>query len=395
MTASEKALHRTIFLAVIVGVVVGVMVTKCLNGWPLVRADGESEQGKQRLSEQAETFREAASSISPTVVAITALKKIRVVESYAYEKQRDRYGITRLYRFPKFKESLEPTGIGSGFIFDSKQGYVMTNDHVISGGEEFIVKLGDKRELSAKLVGADPQTDVAVLKVEPDTLPEAVLGDSNAVAVGDWVIAVGNPFGFLEQTVTAGIISAKGRKGLHLNNYEDFLQTDAAINKGNSGGPLVDLNGQVIGINTAVFSENQGYQGIGFAIPINQAREIAAKLVQGGEVRRGWMGVSLQGVHPEKAQAAGLAVGTGLEVREVYMRGPAYQAGIWLGDIVVKVGDREIKVGGEVGNLVADMDPGEKVKIKILRFQDMQYSEKEIELTLGLQPKDWQIKKGK
>ena len=395
MTLSEKSLHRTIFLAVIVGVVVGVAVTKFMGGWPPARADGEAEQGKQRLSEQAETFREAASRISPAVVAITSLKKVQVVEGYTYEKKRDLFGFMRLYRFPKFKESLEPAGIGSGFIFDAKNGYVMTNDHVISSGEEFIVKLGDKRELAAKLVGADPQTDVAVLKVEPDNLSEATLGDSNAVAVGDWVIAVGNPFGFLEQTVTAGIISAKGRKGLHLNNYEDFLQTDAAINKGNSGGPLVDLNGQVIGINTAIFSENQGYQGIGFAIPINQARSIAAKLVKGGQVRRGWMGIGLQGVHPEKAKAAGLEEGAGLEVREVYMRGPAYQAGIWPGDIVVKVGDREVKVGGEVGNLVADMDPDEKVNIKILRLQDKQYTEKEVEVTLGLQPKDWQIKKEK
>jgi S1-C subfamily serine protease len=290
---------------------------------------------------------------------------------------------------------MEPAGIGSGFIFDAKNGYVMTNDHVISGGEEFIVKLGDKRELSAKLVGADPQTDVAVLKVDPDSLSEAALGDSNAVAVGDWVIAVGNPFGFLEQTVTAGIISAKGRKGLHLNNYEDFLQTDAAINKGNSGGPLVDLNGQVIGINTAIFQENQGggYQGIGFAIPINQARAIAGKLVKSGQVRRGWMGIGLQGVNAEKAKAAGLAEGTGLEVWEVKMKGPAYQAGIWPGDIVVKVGDRDVKVGGEVGNLVADMEPDEHVKVKLLRLTDKQYAEKEVEVTLGLQPKDWQPKK--
>ncbi|MCW8131512.1 MAG: trypsin-like peptidase domain-containing protein [Planctomycetota bacterium] len=391
---SERAsLHRTVFLSIVIGVVVGVVVAKAMDGWPAARAAGEETQGKRQFTEQAETFRQAAKQIAPSVVAITSLKKVQKIEGYTFEKRRDLLGFPRYYRLPKYAESQEPIGVGSGFIFDEKNGYILTNNHVVAEGEEFIVKLHDKRELSAKVVGTDPQTDVAVLKIEAQNLTGASLGDSDAVAVGDWVLAAGNPFGLLEQTITAGIISAKGRRNLHLNNYEDFLQTDAAINQGNSGGPLVNLNGEVVGINTAIFSKTGGYQGIGFAIPINQAKNIASKLVKDGYVPRGWLGIELQGIAADKAKRLGLEEGVGLEVKGVHTKGPAYEAGLWPGDILLTLNDKEIRIGNDLNTLIPDMEPGAKVTLKILHPDQRKYVPMTKEVTLGVQPKDWGIKK--
>lgn len=393
MSTKQPSLHRTIFLSILLGAVVGVVVNKLMDGWPRALADGENASGKRQFTEQAETFRLAAKQIAPSVVAITSLKKVQKLEGFTVEKRRDMLGYLRYYRLPKYAESMEPAGIGSGFIFDDKNGYILTNNHVVQEAEECIVKLHDKRELPAKVVGADPQTDLAVLKIEAEKLNSAVLGDSDQVAVGDWVLAAGNPFGLLEQTITAGIISAKGRRNLHLNNYEDFLQTDAAINQGNSGGPLVNLSGEVIGINTAIFSKTGGYQGIGFAIPINQAKGIAARLVKDGVVSRGWLGVEMQGLSADKAKRLNLVEGMGLEVKAVHTKGPAYEGGLWPGDIVLAVNDREIRVGSELSTLIPDMEPGAKVSLKILRPEQRQYVPMTREVVLGRQPKDWGLKK--
>lgn len=393
MASQQTSLHRTIFLSIIVGVVVGVVVSKLMDGLPIAKAGGEDTQGKRQFSEQAETFRDASKQIAPSVVAITILQKVKKIDSVTLEKGRDNFGYLRYYRLPHYSESVQPVGVGSGFIFDAKNGYVLTNNHVVSSGEEFIVKLGDKRELSAKLVGTDPQTDVAVLKVDAENLVAATLGDSDNVAVGDWVLAAGNPFGMLEQTITAGIISAKGRHNLHLSNYEDFLQTDAAINAGNSGGPLVNLNGEVIGINTAIFTKTGGYQGIGFAIPINQAKAIATKLVKDGSIARGWLGVKLQGMPAETSKGLGLEEGVGLEVKDVYTKGPAYEAGLWPGDVVLTINGKELRVGVDISNLIPDMEPGAKVTLKIMHPEQRKYVPKTIEVTLGKQPKDWGLSK--
>ena len=224
-------------------------------------------------------------------------------------------------------------GQGSGFII-SKDGFILTNNHVIEDADVIKVSLSDDREFDARLIGSDPQSDVALLKIEdPENLPVIALGDSDALEVGEWVIAIGNPFG-LSQTVTVGVVSAKGRSSVGINQYENFIQTDAAINPGNSGGPLINVHGEVVGINTALFSKTGGYMGIGFAIPINMARSIEDQLQKDGKVTRGWLGVVIQNVDKELAESFGLKEAGGILVSEVQKDSPASKAGIKQGDVI-------------------------------------------------------------
>jgi serine protease Do len=366
----------SVTLGIVMGVLLGVVLAKTLDYWFYpARADGAD--GKKIAIEQAEIFRNASKLIGPSVVNITTLQRVRFQEGGGLDF--DDLG-TPFYRRPRIKEGLQPLGHGSGFVFDAENGHILTNNHVVANGESFIVRLADKREIEAKLVGADPQTDVAVLKIDGAGLTAAALGDSNAAEVGDWVLAVGNPFGLLEQTITAGIISAKGRRGLGLSNYEDFLQTDAAINQGNSGGPLVNLNGEVIGINTAIFSRSGGYQGIGFSIPINQAKKIARKLIDSGSVQRGWMGVEVKDTlnGPEKSDNGTLVDG-------VYLRGPAQQAGLLPGDTLLEIDGKAVHNASEMRDIVAEIEPGRKVDVRIKRKEET----KSLTITIGAMPKDW------
>ncbi|HLG30644.1 MAG TPA: trypsin-like peptidase domain-containing protein, partial [Candidatus Brocadiales bacterium] len=234
--------------------------------------------------------------------------------------------------FDRFFRGRPPEGefktesLGSGVIVDER-GYILTNNHVIEGASELKIKLGDKREFDAKVIGADPQTDVAVIKIESsDHLPAAKLGDSDKIRVGQWAIAIGSPFG-LVQTVSAGIISATGRANVGVAQYEDLIQTDAAINPGNSGGPLVNVKGEVIGINTAIFTRTGGYQGIGFAIPINMAKAIMRDLIDKGKVTRGWLGVVIQDLNPALAKSFGVTVTEGVLVSDIQSNSPAAEAG--------------------------------------------------------------------
>lgn len=382
MSTKQPSLHRTIFLSILLGAVVGVVVNKLMDGWPRALADGENASGKRQFTEQAETFRLAAKQIAPSVVAITSLKKVQKLEGFTVEKRRDMLGYLRYYRLPKYAESMEPAGIGSGFIFDDKNGYILTNNHVVQEAEECIVKLHDKRELPAKVVGTDPQTDLAVLKIEAEKLNSAVLGDSDQVAVGDWVLAAGNPFGLLEQTITAGIISAKGRRNLHLNNYEDFLQTDAAINQGNSGGPLVNLSGEVIGINTAIFSKTGGYQGIGFAIPTNMARPIMDALIKDGRVSRGWLGVTLAPLDADAAARARLGAARGVLVAQVGDDTPAARAGFTPGDVILAIDGAEVRDVGRLRNAVAIKGAGQTATFDVHRDGKV----KQVKVRLGALP---------
>jgi serine protease Do len=375
---SERKRHNWgVTLGILLGVVLGVVVSKSMDAIPgPVFAEGS---GKATVSETATLYRNAARSIAPSVVAITTFERVKMREGGGFSF--DRFGVP-FYRQPRFREGVQPRGVGSGFIFDAVNGYVMTNNHVVADSERFVVRLSDKRELEAKLIGTDPQTDVAVLKVDSEKLSSAVLGDSDQMEVGDPVLAVGNPFGLLEQTVTAGIISAKGRRGLNLTNYEDFLQTDAAINVGNSGGPLVNTNGEVIGVNTAIFSRSGGYQGIGFAIPINQARKIAQKLIGGGEVIRGWMGVEMQDLLPSELKR--MKIDHGASVEGVYINGPAKHAGLLPGDILLEFDGKPVVASGDVKDLVAELVPGAKVNLKVLR----EAQPKDLEMVVGKQPRD-------
>jgi serine protease Do/serine protease DegQ len=261
----------------------------------------------------------------------------------------------------RFAQSL-----GSGVIVDAKQGYIITNHHVIDRAVEISVNLADGRSLMAELVGSDPETDVAVIKVTPDKLAALPLANSDGLRVGDFVVAVGNPFG-LGQTVTSGIVSALGRTGLGIEGYEDFIQTDASINPGNSGGALVNLRGELVGINTAILSRSGGNVGIGFAIPINMAREVMAQLVEHGEVRRGQLGAAAQDLTPDLASAFGIPDQRGAVVTEITPGSPADKAGLRSGDVILSVNGRDIGSAAEMRNVVGLLRVGQTVEIRINR----------------------------
>jgi len=260
-------------------------------------------------------------------------------------------------------------GLGSGVIV-TKDGYLLTNNHVVDGADEIKVMLArDKREHVARVVGRDNKTDIAVLKIEGDDYPFATLGDSDKLEVGDVVLAVGNPFG-IGQTVTMGIVSATGRGNIGIEEYEDFIQTDAAINPGNSGGALVDAEGRLIGINTAILSRSGGNMGVGFAVPINLARNIMDRLLKDGKVVRGYLGVTIQDLTPELAKEFKVAEGGGAVVGDVVEKGAADQAGIKSGDVIVELNGKPVKDSRTLRLTVASLAPGTKVDVKVLRDGD-------------------------
>jgi serine protease Do len=268
----------------------------------------------------------------------------------------------------EFKEFYGPkefksSSLGSGFIVDAKDGYIVTNNHVVDGADEIVVKLSDKHEFKAKIVGTDPLTDLALLKIDPGSvqLQQLPLGDSDTTEVGDWVLAIGNPFG-LEWSVTAGIISAKGRL-LGEGPYDNFMQTDASINPGNSGGPLVNLKGEVIGINTAIIPTGQG---LGFAIPVNMLKDIYENLKK-GKVVRGWLGVVVQPLDEKLAKSFGLKETEGALIADVVEGDPADRAGIKAGDVVIEVNGKKIADHRELTAMIGRMSPGEIVKLTIIR----------------------------
>jgi serine protease Do len=256
--------------------------------------------------------------------------------------------------------------MGSGIIY-SADGYIVTNEHVVDNADDIKVNLSDGRTFEAKIKGVDKKSDLAVLKIDAKGLPAARLGDSDKLQVGEIVIAIGSPFG-LNETVTTGIVSAKGRYGMGIEDYENFIQTDAAINPGNSGGPLLNLDGEVIGINTAIFSRSGAYQGVGFAIPVNMVKNVAGQLIDKGEVTRGWLGVSIQNVTPELAKQFDIAEDAkGVVVSDVYDATPAAQAGLKPGDVVVAYNGQKIENVNELRQHVADTAPGTTAKLKVLR----------------------------
>ncbi len=272
----------------------------------------------------------------------------------------------RFFDVPQQPQERFSQSLGSGVIVDAKNGYVLTNHHVIDRAVEISVNLQDGRTLKAELVGSDPESDVAVIKVETNDLVELPVADSSRLRVGDFVVAIGNPFG-LGQTVTSGIVSALSRSGLGIEGYEDFIQTDASINPGNSGGALVNLRGELVGINTAILSKSGGNVGIGFAIPINMAGEIMAQLIKHGEVRRGHLGVEAQDLTPDLAAAFGLSDRSGAVVTRVHPGTPGERAGLRPGDVLVEVNGRPVRDSADIRNVVGLLRVGEEVKLKLLR----------------------------
>ena len=286
------------------------------------------------------------------------------------------------YRQFEVPRERREQSLGSGVIVDSS-GLVITNNHVVAKADEIKVLLNDKREFKGNVVGTDPKTDIAVVKIDAKGLPTIPWGDSDALQVGEYVLAIGNPFG-LNQTVTMGIVSAVGRADVGIAEYEDFIQTDAAINPGNSGGALVNVRGELIGINTAIFSQSGGYMGVGFAVPSNMAKSVMDNLVKSGKVIRGWLGISIQEVTPDLAKQFSLPEAKGALVTDVLENSPAAKAGLQQGDVIVSYDGKPVENPGSLRNHVAQTGIGKKVKVGVVRDK----KEKEFEVMITEQPKD-------
>ncbi|GAA4328980.1 Do family serine endopeptidase [Variovorax defluvii] len=314
----------------------------------------------------------AAKKASPAVVSINTSKAAR-----RSPRSEDPW-----FRFFFGDQGDQPqVGLGSGVIV-STDGYILTNNHVVEGADEIDVTLNDSRHARGKVIGTDPDTDLAVLKIELDKLPAVVLGNSDNLQVGDQVLAIGNPFG-VGQTVTSGIVSALGRNQLGINTFENFIQTDAAINPGNSGGALIDVNGNLQGINTAIYSRSGGSLGIGFAIPVSTAKQVLEDIVKEGKVTRGWIGVEPNDLSPELAETFGVKASKGVIITGVLQNGPAARAGVRPGDVITAVGDKPIGNVQELLTAVAGLKPGNSARFALQRGSDRM----ELDVTPGLRPK--------
>jgi serine protease Do len=299
-------------------------------------------------------------TVTPSVVNISTIGKKKLVRPFFESSPlfEDFFG-ERGGR-PQFRREHS---LGSGFIIN-KEGYIVTNDHVVRDAETIQVKLSNESVYSGKVIGSDPKTDIAVIKINAkEPLPAAVFGDSNKLQVGQWAIAIGNPFG-LDRTVTVGVISATGRSNMGIETYEDFIQTDASINPGNSGGPLLNIYGEVIGINTAIVAAGQG---IGFAIPVNMAKQVVNQLIAKGNVSRGWMGISIQAVTDEMARSFGLSKTYGALVNDVVADSPAAKAGILQGDVITGFAGSPVKDVRQLQRLVAETPVGKRVEVELYR----------------------------
>src|SRR5438034_3538694 len=314
-------------------------------------------------------FVEVAKAVTPSVVNISTTRTSRMPEGHGSAPFEDpffrRFFGDELFRRFEAPKDRHERSLGSGVIADPN-GYIITNNHVVSKADEIKVLLGDKRELKAKVVGKDPKTDIAVIKVEVQGLPIVPWADSDKLQVGEYVLAIGNPFG-LNQTVTMGIVSAVGRANVGIAEYEDFIQTDAAINPGNSGGALVNARGELIGINTAIFSQSGGYMGIGFAVPSNMVRLVMEQLIKGGKVVRGYLGVSIQELNQELAKQFGATESRGVLITDVLGDSPAKRAKLERGDVIIEYDGHAVVNRTQFRNLVAQTPVGKKVHIKLLR----------------------------
>ena len=318
-------------------------------------------------------------NVQKAVVHIKVEKIIRNSDGRSFNNPMDLYNDEFFRRFfpelnpPKNNQQqreqpnreFRQKGMGSGSIIDS-EGYILTNHHVVGEADRIIVVMHDGEEKGAKLVGTDPESDIAVIKIDGDGLPVLPMGDSEKILVGEDVIAVGNPFGLI-QTVTYGIVSAKGRSNMGINEYENFIQTDAAINPGNSGGPLVNLRGEIVGVNSAIFSQSGGYQGIGFAVPINMASKIMKDLIDKGSVSRGWLGVGIQDVSQDLAKAFKLKNTKGSLITAVMEDTPAQRAGMLKGDVVVRINDKLIQNSNHLRNEIANAGAFTEIDLELIR----------------------------
>lgn len=337
----------------------------CLVVASSVAYTGASHAALPALDSQGKPFPSLAPMLkkaSPSVVNIATYANVQVANPLFDDPY-----FRRFFNVPDRRRSYRRTkSAGSGVVVDARRGYIITNNHVIDRADEITVGLSDGRTLTAELVGKDPKVDLAVLKVPAESLTELDFADSSGVEVGDFVVAIGNPFGF-NQTVTSGIVSALGRSGLRQANFEDYIQTDASINPGNSGGALVDLGGNLVGINTAIYAPTGSNVGIGFAIPANMVRSIMNELIEHGRVRRGYVGLSVEPLNVELAKAFDVSQRDGVVVVEVQPGGAADRAGLVPGDIITRVGKKEVMQVSDYYSQTAVMVVGDKIGLELLR----------------------------
>ena len=364
------------------GVLIALLIIQRYPEWVgLPSQDVNLQQAPQQtfVQQGPVSYADAVSSAAPAVANLYTTKMVN-------NNNKPNHPLFDDPQFRRFfgdnlpKQKRMQSSLGSAVIM-SPEGYLLTNNHVTSGADQIVVALKDGRETIAKVVGSDPETDLAVLKIDLKNLPSITLGRSDAIRIGDVALAIGNPFG-VGQTVTMGIISATGRNQLGLNTYEDFIQTDAAINPGNSGGALVDANGNLTGINTAIFSKSGGSQGIGFAIPTKLALEVMKSIIEHGQVIRGWLGIEVQPLTEELSESFGLKDRPGIVVAGIFRDGPAQKAGLQLGDVILSIDGEPAGDGRRSMNQVARIKPTDKVSIQVIR------NGKELKLTaeIGLRP---------
>ena len=358
------------------GIAIAHSTQKAVSNPPATLKFADSNEGPSRTS-----YAPVVKNVLPSVVNISSSKVVKVDHQTSQQMEpffRQFFGDGEgPFEAPRDRREKS---LGSGVIV-SPEGYVLTNNHVVDGATEVKVTLSDKREYVAKIVGTDPKTDVAVLKIDAQNLKPVILGDSSKVEVGDTALAIGNPFG-VGQTVTRGIISATGRGNLGIEDYEDFLQTDAPINPGNSGGALINDRGELVGINTAILTHSQGSEGIGFAVPVNLARQVMDQILKNGKVERAFMGILPQDMTPEMAKAFGQKDARGVVVGDVTANSPAAESGVRRGDILLEVDGKPVATANELRMTISMMQPGTDVRLKVLRDG----SEHQISVKLGEMP---------
>lgn len=371
---------------VTVGLAIWFIVTTLKPGWvnqPFSAAQGGPMESALSLKEAPansvgaqSSYRGAAQKAMPSVVNIYTSKEIQRARNPLLN---DPF-LRRFFGEQSNQRTERQSSLGSGVIV-SAEGYILTNNHVVESADEIDVALADGRTAAAKVVGTDPETDLAVIKINLPNIPAITLGQPDDTKVGDVVLAIGNPFG-VGQTVTMGIISALGRNNLTDNAFQNFIQTDAAINPGNSGGALVDINGNLLGINTAIYSQSGGSVGIGFATPVSTVKAVMEQIISQGQVVRGWIGVEPQDITPELAESFGLKQKSGAIIAGVIRGGPADKAGMKPGDILVSIAGKPVRDTTEMLNLVAQLKPGNTAKITVVRNKQ----EPTLEVTVGKRP---------
>ena len=382
MNTMQNLVHRLQFKAILFTLILCAVL-------PITA--GAAEDGNiAMLKQSANVFTSVVKKAAPAVVHVRVEKSVKGGQM---QDSLDFFNDPFFERFfgPQFRHprqeeqprEFKQQAAGSGFIISS-DGHILTNNHVVADADTIMVRLEDEREYKAKVIGTDPQTDLALIKIDAQGLASLPLGDSDKLEVGEWVIAIGSPFE-LNQTVTVGVVSAKGRNRIGISDYENFIQTDAAINPGNSGGPLLNIYGEAVGMNTAIFSRSGGYMGIGFAIPSSMIKTIMDQLLEHGKVTRGWLGVVIQDITEDLAKSFGLENTRGALVSEVSEGSPAAEAGLQQGDVIVQVDGSPVKDVSALRNKIAMVAPGSKVDIQVMRDG----KNEKITVTIGEQPTDF------